>query len=418
MSSVTTLRLLASIITDALHSVELVYQKAGLSFPSLDDPFDPGNQAEALRQDKTVAAAVNNIVAAAAQISATVSDPMRMAVHISSCLNAASELNVVEILREAGPKVGLLLVFIAKDIAAPSQTDAGLLERVLRLLATHHIFREVSPGVFANNRIQSPLNKLPFNLACKTNQGMFSWMQDPENRSHVLRFAVAMQGTGATEPPETIFQGFDWSLLPSNDLIVDVGGGIGHSSLTIAKRYPHLRIINQDLGPTLEVSKGHWKEHFPEHLESQMAQFQVQDFFTPQSVKDAAIFILRYILHDWPDKTVGTILGHLRDAALPTTRLVVIEKIQPFASVEEVSGSKANQIPGAARPTAPPPLLPNWGAATADLYFYDMTMHVMLGGVERTLDAFYNIFLEAGWKLIEVHHCSGSQLSHLVALPV
>ncbi|KAF7358294.1 hypothetical protein MVEN_00878700 [Mycena venus] len=452
MSSIATLRRLAAILTDALDSVDSVYQKAGLNFPSLDEPFDPKNEAEALRQDKAVAAAVNNIMAATAQISATVCDPMRLAVntsnamHISSCLNAASELNVVEILREAGPKGAS-----AKDIAAPSQSNPGLVERILRLLATHHIFREVSPGVFANNRVSStfdkgkpssvifanredrltgsngiaalvehtaelcgkssvyladsmlnPSDKLPFNLAYRIDEPMFSWMQDPKNRSQVSRFAVAMQGTGATEPPDTIFQGFDWSLIPDNGLIVDVGGGIGHSSLTIAKKHPSLRIINQDLGPALEISKGYWKEHFPEHLDSQIAQFQVHDFFTPQPVKDAAVFMLRYILHDWPDKTVRNILGHLRDAALPTTRLIVIEKIQPFASLEEGSGSRTEQIP----------------AATADLYLYDMTMHVMLGGVERTLDAFYDIFLESGWKLVEVHHCSGSQLSHLIALPV
>ncbi|KAF8183030.1 hypothetical protein K438DRAFT_1975286 [Mycena galopus ATCC 62051] len=328
MGSIATLRRLATILTDGLDSVDSVYQKAGLNFPSLDKPFDPKNEAEALRQDKAVAAAVNDIMAATAQISATVCDPMRLAVntsnamHISSCLNAASELNVVEILREAGPK-GVS----AKDIAAPSQSNPGLMERILRLLATHHIFREVSPGVFVNNCVSSTLDKgkpsnvifanredrltgsngiaalvehtaelcgkssvylvdsmlntshkLPFNLAYRVDEPMFSWMQDPKNRSQVSRFAVAMQRTGATEPPDTIFQGFNWSLIPDNGLIVDMGGGIGHSSLTIAKKYPSLRIINQDLEPALKISKGYWKEHFSEHLNSQMAQFQVTAF--------------------------------------------------------------------------------------------------------------------------------------------
>ncbi|KAJ6548617.1 S-adenosyl-L-methionine-dependent methyltransferase [Mycena capillaripes] len=427
MGSITTLRLLANIRNESLDSVELVYQKAGLNFPSLDEPFNPPDPAETLRQDKEVAAAVNNIMAAAAQISTTVCDPIRVAVnssnafHISSCLNAASELNVVEILREAGPRGA-----DAKDIAASSKADPGLIARILRLLATHHIFREVSPGVFANNRVSStldkgkpssvlsanredrftgfngiaapvectaelcgkcgvylgdsllsPSDKLPFNLAYSTDEPMFSWMQDPKNRNQVSRFAVAMQGTGATEPPEVIFQGFDWSVLPSHGIIVDVGGGIGHSSLTIAKRYPHLRIINEDLGPALEIS-------------------------------NAAVFMLRYTPHDWPDKLVGTMLGHLRDAALPTTRLVIIEMIQPFASGEELADSKAKQIPGAARPTAAPPFLPNWGAATADVYFLDLNLHVLLGGVERTLDGLYGILLKSGWKLVEVHHCSGS----------
>jgi hypothetical protein len=69
----------------------------------------------------------------------------------------------------------------AKDIAAASKTDSVLLgesrldstfncdwishrldrrlARILRLLATHNIFREVKPNVFANNRISSALDK-------------------------------------------------------------------------------------------------------------------------------------------------------------------------------------------------------------------------------------------------------------------
>jgi hypothetical protein len=158
----------------------------------------------------------------------------------------------------------------------------------------------------------------------------------------------------------------------------------------------------------------------------------VHDFFTPQPLKDASVFLLRYILHDWPDELVVKILGHLRAAATPTTKLVIIEKIVPFASVEDVVASKTKDIPGASRPTAESPLLPNWGAATADLYLYDLTvsepallwyhrkhfffqMHVLLGGVERTLEGFCDVFERSGWKLVEVHHCPGSQCSHLVA---
>jgi hypothetical protein len=35
--------------------------------------------------------------------------------------------------------------------------------------------------------------------------------------------------------------------LPAGSILVDVGGGIGHTSLTIAQRNPALRIVNQDL---------------------------------------------------------------------------------------------------------------------------------------------------------------------------
>jgi hypothetical protein len=103
----------------------------------------------------------------------------------------------------------------------------------------------------------------------------------------------------------------------------------------------------------------------------------VHDFLTPQPVKDAAVFLLRYILHDWPDSEAKTILAHLRASAQPTSRLVVIERVLPLVAREDpaaASNSKTKDIPGAARPIAALPLLPNWGAATAELYMSDMTV--------------------------------------------
>ncbi|KAF8147448.1 S-adenosyl-L-methionine-dependent methyltransferase [Mycena galopus ATCC 62051] len=470
MESISVLRRLASIITDSVTAMERVYARSEMPLPSLDAPFNPQDPAEALRQDPEVSSVVKNLVAAAAQISATVSDPMGVAVntshafHLSSALLAVSDLNVVEILREAGPKGA-----DAKDIAAPGHVNPGLMARMLRLLATHHIFQEVSPGVFANNRISSTLDKgkpscvlysnradrltgssgvaafaehtadiggksavylsdslsnpkglLPFNVAYRTDEGLFTWFEGPENSYNVSRFAVAMKGTTALEPADLIFQGFDWSLLPHQGTVVDVGGGTGHQSMTIAKRYPHLRVVVQDLGSPIELAKAYWKECFPVHINNKMVDFNVHNFFTPQLIKSAAVFLLRHILHDWPDDRVVVILGHLRAAALPTTRLVIIEKILPFASHEDVEASRTKRIPGASRPTAEFPLLPNWGAATADLYLYDLTMHVLAGGMERTLEGFWDVLAQSGWKLVEVHHCrvAGSQLSQLIASPV
>lgn len=37
--------------------------------------------------------------------------------------------------------------------------DYASIARILRVLATHHVFMEVSPDVFANNRISSVLEK-------------------------------------------------------------------------------------------------------------------------------------------------------------------------------------------------------------------------------------------------------------------
>ncbi|KAJ7210705.1 hypothetical protein GGX14DRAFT_624776 [Mycena pura] len=157
---ISVLRLLSNLIAEAVDTIEGVYVRAGVDLPGLDEPYDPADPSEVLRSDPAVAAASLNLVAAAAQITAATRQPVMSALvnahafQISSCIRVASELNVVELLREAGPK-GLH----AKEIAAPSHADPGLMARILRLLASHHIFREVSPDVFANNRISSSLDK-------------------------------------------------------------------------------------------------------------------------------------------------------------------------------------------------------------------------------------------------------------------
>ncbi|KAF8135213.1 O-methyltransferase [Mycena galopus ATCC 62051] len=461
MESLSTLRILANVINQAVDTMERVYTNAGLPLPCLDQPFHRDNRAENLRQNIEVAGAVKNIIAAAAQLTATVTDPVTMvlntalAFQVSACLGAASELNIVDILREAGPQGTHV-----KEIAALSQTDPDMIARILRLLATHHLFREVSPGAYANNRISSCLgtgkapnvrfenreerlngtsgiialvemvvdvglkagaflvdslqppgqDKLPLQLALKTDEPFFNILQRPENRYKLKRFAVAMEGSTALDLPEMILQGFDWGALPGGAIVVDVGGGIGQISLAIAQEHPGLRIVIQDLGPAIKLAKAHWAKHLPTHVDTKLVELQVHDFFTAQPVKNADVFLLRHVLHNWGKAKAASILQRLRAAATPSTKLVFIERIVP-------DSGPASGMSGADRPRAPDPLLPNWGPASAYIYLSDIMMHNLLGATERTLQEFIDILNLGGWTLVQVHHCPPSASSHLVAVP-
>ena len=42
------------------------------------------------------------------------------------------------------------------------------------------------------------------------------------------------------------FAGFGWEHLPEGSLVVDVGGGVGSQSLTLATHHPRLRFVVQD----------------------------------------------------------------------------------------------------------------------------------------------------------------------------
>ena len=63
------------------------------------------------------------------------------------------------------------------------------------------------------------------------------------------------------------------------------------------------------------------------------------------------MFVLRFILHDWPDASCVKILKNLRAAATLATRLVVLDAIMPHVC----------HVPGGP-PPPPAPLLGNLGA--------------------------------------------------------
>ena len=46
--------------------------------------------------------------------------------------------------------------------------------------------------------------------------------------------------------------GFDWKGLKQNAIIVDVGGGIGSQSMTLAQNHSHLRFVIQDRDSVVE----------------------------------------------------------------------------------------------------------------------------------------------------------------------
>jgi hypothetical protein len=82
-------------------------------------------------------------------------------------------------------------------------------------------------------------------------------------------------------------------------------------------------------------------------------KLQVHNFFEPQPVKDAAVYFMRVVIHDWPDVTAKEILANTRKAAGKDSKLVLFDCVMPYAC----------ETPGA--PPVPSPLLPNLGVAGA-----------------------------------------------------
>ncbi|KAI0040625.1 S-adenosyl-L-methionine-dependent methyltransferase [Auriscalpium vulgare] len=431
----TALASLAALISAVAQTLETAYAKHGLVFPSLDEPFYPGP----LDDDLALTNAARLIVAAAHQIIATVRAPMDTiqdyapAMYMTSALAFANETNIADVLKNV-PQ-GLHVQDISKEVGV----DSVKIARILRYLATRHVFREISPNVFANNRISSflaksrPLKALksdavnrykdapaaafvghvtdeafssavclsthvredakdyesPFNLAFRTKKTMWEWYEEPGNEWRGRRFAEAMKGSGDRFPASIFTGGFDWRSLKDDSVVVDVGGSLGTVTLKIAKAFPHLKYVVEDLEPVVTgPAQKFWEAQAPELLASSRVTLQVQNFFEPQAIKQAAVYFMRFVLHDWPDSANETILRNLRNAAAPYTKLVIFESIMPYAS------------PDPNGPPRPPfPLLANLGLPVGGfLTMLDLQMMNILNGQERTFEQFVELGARTGWR--------------------
>ncbi|KAG7451652.1 S-adenosyl-L-methionine-dependent methyltransferase [Guyanagaster necrorhizus] len=464
------LKLLSNLIADSVDKIDQKCTAQNLPFPQLDDIFS--FQSEAICNDADVVEAIHVITAAATQLIATARAPimtLSVVAHqwdVPACLRVANDANVAEILRDVGPEGAHI-----DNIVKRNGMNAARLGRVLRLLVSHHIFREVSPDVFANNRISSlldsgkPVQKLEKNPQAKytetspintfvswgtgeffkggaflsqtlrdpvyghsdeANQSalskafdfdvnFFEWLERPENTDVLSRFSLLMRATTDLLPNATILNGFDFSSLPDGALVVDVAGGIGSLSLVLAKTFSKLNVVVEERVQLVSDAEPYWKSNLPEALESGRVRLVAHDMFTPQPDLGSAVdvFVLRGILHDWADSYAIQILGHLRAAAKPQTKLVVIDII--LESPCHVPDTKT--IKGCKPRPVPEPLLANMGAANTMAYSMDVMMMTFGNGQERTLKNFVDIMDKTGWELKEVVSV-GSWRPHLIAVPI
>lgn len=434
---------LANIISSNAQNLEAAYAKSGAEFPSLDDPFRP----TPLDFDPTLDQTKALIVAAAAQLLATVRSPIEMlqeyspGMYWTATLGFVVDTNIPDILNEGG-RQGVHV----KDISAQNGVDPSYIARILRFLATRHIFREVTPDVFANNRISSLLMKsksvkdimadpvarfdeaplaglisssadealkssvhfsefvqnptkaeAPFNIALMTDAKMWEWYEEPGNEWRARRFAAAMKGGADRYPSEIFVNGVGLKDLHSGAVIVDVGGSVGSCVLHLYKACPDMRYVVQDLEKQITAAAAFWQERAPEAVPSGKVTLQAHDFFTPQPIKGASVYFLRVVIHDWPDPNAKQILKHLRDAANESSKLVIFDTLAVHVCEEtstEYSAPKA---------AAPYPLLGNLGIAGAGFDTgLDIQMMNLFNGKERTEEEFRELGRSVGWNLERV----------------
>lgn len=198
-------------------------------------------------------------------------------------------------------------------------------------------------------------------------------------------FSSYMRNVAQTESMSFthLVNGFDWDSLAAGSRVVDVGGSAGHASYALADRYPRLQFTVQDLPETIAAAdKGRNAET------SSSVQFQGHNFFEPQTLIGADVYLLRMIIHDWPHADALKILRNLKPALKPNSRIVIMDTVLP--------------------PPRTTPLLHE-----RQLRVRDLTMQQVFNAKERELEDWAQLVSDAGLKIVDVVQPSGSAMGLL-----
>ena len=148
--------------------------------------------------------------------------------------------------------------------------------------------------------------------------------------------------------------------------IVDVGGGHGLLLATILRQNPNLRGTLYEMPHVLEGAKNGPLKPVMGHC-----TLASGDMFSSVPAGTDA-YIMKHIIHDWPDKRCVQILKACRKGVNPGGKLLVVDSV--IHPGNEFSPSK----------------------------FLDLQMLIFPSGCERTEKQFRDLFAAAGWKLSRI----------------
>lgn len=114
---------------------------------------------------------------------------------------------------------------------------------------------------------------------------------------------------------------FPWA---SVNIVVDIGGGLGDTASEIVRNTSSTKFVVQDLPDVIAQAE----KSLPVSLRNRIS-LMPHNFFEEQPVKDADVFFLRWVLHDWSDAEAIKILRALVPALRVGSHIIIQEFIVP-----------------------------------------------------------------------------------------
>jgi SAM-dependent methyltransferase len=319
---------------------------------------------------------------------------------VTQAIYAVAELRVAEALRD-GP-LG------AEELAGRVGANPDALGRVLRLLASHGIFESRGDGTYGLTpmgdalRADHPMTMRDIavlmghpihwedwgsfldtvvtgepSLPKLRGMGAFEFLE--RNPEYGTVFINGMGNMSATET-EPVAAAYDFSRFGT---VLDFCGGQGGLLAGILRRAPETRGILFD--PRVE---GNGAAGFlAEQGVADRCTTTAGDMFGPVP-EGADAYVLKHIVHDWPEDKVLEILRNVRAAVKPDGRLLLVEMVVPEEGDEPHSGKQV-----------------------------DLWLMLLVGGRERTPAQYADLLARAGFKLERIVETAAA-VSIVEAIPV
>ena len=168
-------------------------------------------------------------------------------------------------------------------------------------------------------------NETGYQIANQTSHAMYTELSQYPERVHQFGEAMMFLTSQRDFDIQHLVRGYDWSQFLGGT-VVDIGGGLGSVSQALAVAYSSIQFIVQDLPDTIQQAKSS-QANGPNACPN--VNFMAHDFFTPQTIRGAEIYLLRWILHNWSDKYCTQILRNLVPALRKGSRVLLYEHLLP-----------------------------------------------------------------------------------------